>query len=102
CPKARPTAGPCPAGTESSLEKAELIDASPLFAGLSPDGRRRLSEALVSRTFERDAAVYLRGDEALAFHGVLRGRVRFSAASVEGKEVVLDYAGPGQWFGEIG
>ena len=84
------------------MDKSELIDASPLFAGLSPAGRGRIGEVLVARRFERDAAVYLRGDEAVAFYGVAEGRVRFSAASIEGKEVVLDYAGPGQWFGEIG
>lgn len=84
------------------MEQAELIDASPIFAGLSPEGRRRMGELLVPRTFERESLIYLRGDEAVAFYGVAEGRIRFSAASVEGKEVVLDYAGPGQWFGEIG
>lgn len=84
------------------MDKADLIDASPLFSGLSPHGRSRIAEVLVPRAFERDAVVYLRGDEAVAFYGVAEGRVRFSAASVEGKEVVLDHAGPGQWFGEIG
>jgi len=84
------------------LNQADLIDASPLFAGLSPEGRRRIGEVLVPRLVERDTVIYLRGDEAVAFYGVAEGRVRFSAASVEGKEVVLDHAGPGQWFGEIG
>lgn len=84
------------------MEKDELIDASPLFSGLSPEGRSRLSSGLVTRSFERDAAVYLRGDEAVGFYGVLQGRVRFSAASIEGKEVVLYSTGPGTWFGEIG
>ncbi|MFN2426769.1 MAG: Crp/Fnr family transcriptional regulator [Candidatus Binatia bacterium] len=84
------------------MDKAQLIDASPLFRGLSSAGRSRIGEVLIVRNFERDSVVYLRGDEAVAFYGVAEGRVRFSAASVEGKEVVLDYAGPGQWFGEIG
>jgi len=90
------------AETSYTLTKAELIDASPLFAGLSEAGRSRIGESLVARRYERDAVVYLRGDEAIAFHGIAQGRVRFSAASPEGKEVVLDYAGPGEWFGEIG
>lgn len=87
---------------EQTLDQAELIDASPLFSGLSAEGRRRLAEALVPRRLDRDNVLYLRGDDAEAFYGVAEGRVRFSAASPEGKEVVLDYAGPGQWFGEIG
>lgn len=84
------------------MSKDELIEASPLFAPLPAAVRSRLAGALVPRRFERDAVVYLRGDEAVAFYGISEGRVRFSAASTEGKEVVLDYAGPGQWFGEIG
>jgi CRP-like cAMP-binding protein len=84
------------------LDKADLIDTSPLFAGLSADGRCRIAELLVLRTFERDAVLYLRGDEAVAFYGLAEGRVRFSVASVEGKEVVVGDAGPGEWFGEIG
>ncbi len=49
-----------------------------------------------------DTCIYLRGDEAGAFYGIEAGRVRFSAASPDGKEFVLDYADAGQWFGEIG
>lgn len=85
-----------------AMTKEELIDASPLFAPLSGAVRARLAASLVPRRFERDAVVYLRGEEAVAFYGIAEGRVRFSAASPEGKEVVLDYAGAGQWFGEIG
>ena len=84
------------------MDVALLIDASPIFAGLSPQGRERMGQALASRRMDRDQVIYLRGDEAVAFYGVVDGRVRFSAASIEGKEVVLDYALPGQWFGEIG
>ncbi len=84
------------------MTSKELLDASPLFAPLPGAVRARLAEILVPRRYERDAVVYLRGEEAVAFYGIAEGRVRFSAASPEGKEVVLDYAGPGQWFGEIG
>jgi CRP/FNR family cyclic AMP-dependent transcriptional regulator len=84
------------------LDKNQLLDASPIFAGLSAQGRGRIGELLVRRRYERDTPVYLRGDEALAFYGITSGRVRFSAASIEGKEVVLDYHGAGEWFGEIG
>ena len=84
------------------LQRNELVGASPLFSGLSDQERSRIGQALIARRFERDASIYLRGDEAFAFYGVAEGRVRFSAASIDGKELVLDYAGPGQWFGEIG
>jgi CRP/FNR family cyclic AMP-dependent transcriptional regulator len=84
------------------MDSTRLLEASPLFSGLSADGRRRTAEVLVPRRFEAGATIYRRGDEAVAFYGIAEGRVRFSAASIEGKEVVLDYAGAGEWFGEIG
>jgi len=84
------------------LTRSDLIDASPVFQGISAESRRRLEESLVLRRFEKDAVVYLRGDEAVAFYGIAEGRVRFGAGSPEGKEVVLNYAGAGEWFGEIG
>jgi len=85
------------------LTKTQLIDASPLFTGISAASRRRLEESLVLRRFDKDSVVYLRGDDAVAFYGIAEGRVRFSAGSPEsGKEVVLNYAGAGEWFGEIG
>lgn len=80
----------------------DLLANSPLFSGLGEPAVRRLVAVLMPRTFERDATIYLRGDEALGLYGIASGRVRFSAASMEGKEVVLDYAAAGQWFGEIG
>jgi len=79
-----------------------LVTESPLFAGLPGDARGRLLAALVPRRYERDAVIYLRGDEALGFYGIRSGRVRFGAASAEGKEYVLNYATAGDWFGEIG
>jgi CRP/FNR family cyclic AMP-dependent transcriptional regulator len=84
------------------MDSATLLRSSPLFADLTEEGRSRLAERLVERRFETGAVVYLRGDEAEAFYGIAEGRVRFSAASIEGKEVVLDYASAGAWFGEIG
>lgn len=84
------------------MEAPRLLESSPLFAGLSADGRRRTAELLVPRRLHAGTSIYRRGDEAVAFYGIVDGRVRFSVASVEGKEVVLDQAGPGQWFGEIG
>jgi len=89
-------------GRPMAMSRTDLLGSSPLFVGLSPDGRRRTAELLVARRLEPGSAIYHRGDEAVAFYGVAEGRVRFSAASFDGKEVVLRYAGPGEWFGEIG
>jgi CRP-like cAMP-binding protein len=84
------------------MDPRTLLASSPLFRDLKASATARLASALVPRHWPKDSAVYLRGDEATAFYGILGGRVRFGAASVEGREFVLDYAAAGQWFGEIG
>ncbi len=99
---APPDAAPEAMPKTMPLDAPTLLASSPLFAELGADAVRRVVAALLPRPFKRDATIYLRGDEALGLYGIASGRVRFSAASMEGKEVVLDYAGAGQWFGEIG
>lgn len=87
------------------MDKASLtslLSGSPLFSTLAGPARASLEAVLITRRLARETAIYLRGDEAEALYGVVSGKVRFSAASLEGKELVLDYAGPGEWFGEIG
>ena len=46
--------------------------------------------------------LYHRGDIANAFFGVLSGNVKSLVVGSDGKEVVVSYALPGDWFGEIG
>lgn len=45
--------------------------------------------------------LYARGDEPTGLYGVISGRVRISATSLEGKEVTVTWFEPGDWLGEI-
>lgn len=45
--------------------------------------------------------LYSRGDPPDGFYGVLEGCVLLSGISREGRETVLDFYGPGSWFGEV-
>jgi CRP/FNR family transcriptional regulator, cyclic AMP receptor protein len=45
--------------------------------------------------------LFTRGDESDGMYGVLAGSVRVSGISPEGRETVLDFYGPGSWFGEV-
>ena len=52
--------------------------------------------------FVRDEFIYLSGDPATKIYFVKEGRVRVSALTEDGREVLLDIIGPGEIFGEIG
>ena len=45
--------------------------------------------------------IFQRGDNGSSMMAVLRGRVRISTVSGEGKEVTLNVINPGEIFGEI-
>jgi CRP/FNR family cyclic AMP-dependent transcriptional regulator len=45
--------------------------------------------------------LFRRGDKPLAFYGVAAGAVRFIRVNDAGKEMILDVAAPGSFFGEI-
>ena len=45
--------------------------------------------------------IFQRGDNGSSLMAVLRGRVRISSVSGEGKEVTLNVISPGEIFGEI-
>ena len=45
--------------------------------------------------------LFRRGDIPLAFYGVVTGAVRFIRVNDAGREMILDVAAPGSYFGEI-
>jgi CRP/FNR family transcriptional regulator, cyclic AMP receptor protein len=53
------------------------------------------------RRVRRGQMIFQRGDNGSSLMAVLRGRVRISSVSGEGKEVTLNVINPGEIFGEI-
>lgn len=52
--------------------------------------------------FARGEFIYLSGDLATKIYFVKEGRIRVTALTEDGREVLLDIIGPGETFGEIG
>ena len=72
------------------------------FLGRLPDV---VLDALVRkgqvRTYERGTLIYRRGDPSDSLMVLIAGRVKISNTSVGGKEVVLDFLGVGDIYGEF-
>jgi CRP-like cAMP-binding protein len=67
------------------------------------DPRAFLATANHGRTivhYARDETVFLQGAASDAAFYILKGRVKLSAASPQGKEAVVALLGPGEFFGE--
>ena len=74
---------------------------SPLFQAMQPDELDEILNFATERRVRRGQMILQRGDDGSALMAVLRGRVRISSVSPEGREVTLNVISPGQIFGEI-
>ncbi len=88
------------AGLDREAKRTALLG-SPLFQAMRPaelDGILKLS---TERRVRRAMMIFQKGDTGDSMMAVLRGRVRISAMSTDGKEITLNVISPGEVFGEI-
>jgi CRP-like cAMP-binding protein len=84
---------------DRSQEIARLA-ASPWFAGLPQELRRRIRENSVVRSFLKGQALIREGEPGKGLHGLLYGRTRHLRSAGDSGEVLLHVGEPGLWFGE--
>jgi CRP-like cAMP-binding protein len=79
----------------------ELFRQHPFLAVLTEEETRELlDQAHVQRLAAGDV-VFRKDDPGDGLYGVLEGRVVVTVESAEGKELILNLFGPGEFFGEI-
>lgn len=88
--------------TPTSLEDARrLLGDCVLFRKLAPNERNELVARAHMRKFEAGDTIFLTGAFNSSMMAVLKGEVKISIASAEGKEVMLAIVHAGEVFGEI-
>jgi CRP-like cAMP-binding protein len=85
---------------ERDAKRAALLG-SPLFAAMQPAELDEILKFASERRVRRGQMIFQRGDNGSSLMAVLRGRVRISSVSGDGKEVTLNVIDPGEIFGEI-
>ena len=73
----------------------------PPFLGLSEQDLSALSQHAVARTFPKNTIILNEGDKTDWLYIILSGKVKVFLANEEGKEIILDVQGPGEYFGEM-
>jgi CRP-like cAMP-binding protein len=81
--------------------KRAALKVSPLFEAMQPTELDGILNFASERRYRRNQMIFQRGDEGSSLMAVLRGRVRISSVSGEGKELTLNVISPGEIFGEI-
>lgn len=72
-----------------------------LFSGLDEEALNNLSQHMVVRTIPKNVILINEGDQSDAMYVVLEGRVKAFLRDEFGKEVILNFQGPGEYFGEM-
>jgi len=88
--------------TETSVDsRRALLSQHFLLAKLEDDALDRLLAVVSERRFASGQVIFQKGDPGTSMMAVLEGRVRISAYSEDGREIILNMVDPGQLFGEI-
>ncbi|MFZ6691306.1 Crp/Fnr family transcriptional regulator [Undibacterium sp. SXout20W] len=88
---------------EKSTFDAQLLalPASSWFFALSDSVRQVLLNDASGVSLKAGEMLFRRGDAPLGFYALLRGCIKMSTLSEDGREGILSTLEPGTWFGEI-
>jgi CRP/FNR family transcriptional regulator, cyclic AMP receptor protein len=68
---------------------------------LSDAELKAVSQRAVTRTFAKNTVVVSEGDRTDSLYIIVSGRVKIYVSDDKGKEIILNQAGPGEYFGEM-
>jgi CRP-like cAMP-binding protein len=72
-----------------------------LFQGLPEDVLETLAQKMTRRKLAADEILFQRGDQGDALYIIEEGRIKIVREDKQGGELVLNYCGPGEAFGEM-
>lgn len=84
-----------------SNEIRKILSQNAWFASLPESLANKVLEKGKIKVLNDQQILHQKNDSADGFYGVISGRIRVSNFTVEGKELVLTWIQPGNWFGEI-
>ena len=78
-----------------------MLDKIPLFAGLPAKDLKAITAHAVNRTYPKSTVIINEGDVSDSLYVILSGRVKVYLSDEDGKEVILNAQGAGDYFGEL-
>jgi CRP-like cAMP-binding protein len=79
----------------------ELLRLHPFFASLTPRDAQTLLMRARTRRLSAGQILFQKDEPGDGLYGVLAGRIAFTVDSIDGKELILNVLGQGEFFGEI-
>lgn len=81
--------------------RRDALRSSAVFQVMKPEELEAILRFATDRRVAKGTVIVRKGDAGSSLMAVLRGRVRVSSVSAEGKEVTITTLGAGEVFGEI-
>ena len=78
-----------------------MLEHVSLFHNLPPDSLARLEKTSVQRKYPKNTILFMEGDENGQLFVIQSGMVSVYTDDDEGRQLVLNYMGPGEYFGEL-
>ncbi len=72
-----------------------------IFSELSLEETEKLTQHCNRRTYPANTILISEGDNTDSLYVVLEGKVKVFASDEQGKEIILNILGPGEYFGEL-
>lgn len=82
-------------------EQRRLLAASPFFAGLDDDAVVDIQQRFRQQHFHAGDRIQVAGDTATRLAIVAAGMVKVVRPTMDGQDVLLDFVGPGGYFGSL-
>lgn len=84
-----------------AIDKRKLLQSHVLLGRLPAADLDRLVSYARVVSHKADSTIFLKGSPGTGLMAVISGRVKITAPSPEGKEVILNIINPGEIFGEV-
>lgn len=78
-----------------------LLSTVPLFHGLDDDALRAIAAQAVTQHYPKNSILVYEGEEPDALYIIVSGKAKVYVSDEDGKELVLNALGPGEFFGEL-
>lgn len=96
----KPTAG-APRDAQLDQQARSFLEASTFLGSLKPEALDQLVKRGHIARFKKNEIIYERGDEGDSLLLIISGKVKIFNTTIDAREVVLNFLGPGDVNGEI-
>ena len=78
-----------------------MLRSIPLFADLPDEDIESISNLAATRTYPKNTIIISEGDDSDSLYVVLSGKVKVFLSDDDGREIIINILGEGEYFGEL-